>query len=251
VAAVPIIAGTLGMVSHGNGPALSHTVAGLLGACLYQLLFVGVFLGVAWLFSRASKDDLLLRWRPGYWVVPLGALYSIAIRFVFYIAACVLVIVMLLCTHVTMTQIQTFFIDHRPRIEKLLDLQAMTDNPVYFWLNVTLVSFVIGGLREELWRSSFLAGLCALWPRTFGSRNGGILGAGVAALLFGFAHTSQGWLLAAMVTVLGFFLGVIMNVHRSVWPSVLAHGFFDAASMAGIWALHHFPELQQLQHGGG
>jgi len=216
------------------------------------LLFVGIFLGAAWLFSRASKDDLLLRWRPGYWVLPLGALYSVAIRLILFMASVILLLLVVAFLKVSVAQVQAFAVDHRPRIEKLLDPQALTENPAYFWLNVTLVSFVIGGLREELWRSSFLAGLRALWPRTFGSANGGVLAAGVAALFFGFAHAPQGWLGVAIVTVVGFLLGVIMNLHRSVWPSVLAHGFFDAMSMAAIpWALRHFPELHQLPHGAG
>ncbi len=57
-----------------------------------------------------------------------------------------------------------------------------------------LVSFLVGGLREELWRSSFIAGLRALWPRAFDSENGGILAAGIAALFFGVGHLPQGWL---------------------------------------------------------
>ena len=35
-----------------------------------------------------------------------------------------------------------------------------------------------------------------------------------------------------MITIVGFLLGVIMSLHRSVWPSVVAHGLFDAASLA-------------------
>jgi membrane protease YdiL (CAAX protease family) len=38
--------------------------------------------------------------------------------------------------------------------------------------------------------------------------------------------------------VLGIFLGLIMVYHRSIWPAVLAHGFFDATSMAVLpWAM--------------
>jgi membrane protease YdiL (CAAX protease family) len=38
--------------------------------------------------------------------------------------------------------------------------------------------------------------------------------------------------------LLGLGLGLIMVFHRSIWPAVLAHGFFDATSMALIpWAM--------------
>ena len=36
--------------------------------------------GLAWLASHATVDDLLLRWRQGFWVAPLGLGYSIALR---------------------------------------------------------------------------------------------------------------------------------------------------------------------------
>jgi membrane protease YdiL (CAAX protease family) len=32
--------------------------------------------------------------------------------------------------------------------------------------------------------------------------------------------------------VLGFCLGLIMIFHRSIWPAVMAHGFFDATTFA-------------------
>jgi len=35
-----------------------------------------------------------------------------------------------------------------------------------------------------------------------------------------------------MTTLLGFGLGVIMVLHRSIWPAVIAHGMFDATSLA-------------------
>jgi len=32
--------------------------------------------------------------------------------------------------------------------------------------------------------------------------------------------------------ILGLFLGVLIVLHRSIWPAVIAHGLFDATSMA-------------------
>jgi membrane protease YdiL (CAAX protease family) len=146
--------------------------------------------------------------------------------------------------------LQSFFQANRPKVEVLVDMHAMVEDPVYRWLNVVVVSFLVGGLREELWRSSFLAGLRALWPRTFESTRGGILAAGVAALFFGFGHLPQGWLTVGIITIVGFLLGVIMVLHRSIWPSVVAHGCFDAASMAMLaWVIQNVPMFQQLQKG--
>lgn len=48
-----------------------------------------------------------------------------------------------------------------------------------------------------------------------------------------------------MTAVLGFLLGMIMVLHQSIWPAVIAHGFFDATSMALLpWAME---KIQQLQ----
>jgi hypothetical protein len=59
---------------------LTHSGHGLLIVCgLNLVIFTIVFL-LGWLASRATSDELLLRWRPGWWVVPLGVGYSIAIR---------------------------------------------------------------------------------------------------------------------------------------------------------------------------
>ena len=61
-------------------PLLRHSGQGLLIVCgLNLVIFTIVFL-MGWLASRATTDELLLRWRPGWWVVPLGVGYSIAIR---------------------------------------------------------------------------------------------------------------------------------------------------------------------------
>jgi membrane protease YdiL (CAAX protease family) len=256
MASLPLIAGFAGRISHGKGPALTNNARGLLIVCAAEVLLFAIPFGLAWLASRATKDDLLLRWRPGWWVLPLGALYSLAIRMC---AGIVMAIVMVIVIVVAMAtrgaspaNVQEFVQAHRPHVEKLVDVQAMSSSPAYYWLNVVLVSFVIGGLREELWRSSFLAGLRSIWPRAFGSQRGAIGGAAIAALFFGVGHIPQGMLAAALITVVGFLLGMIMTAHRSIWPSVAAHGFFDAASLALLpWAMQHMQDLQKMQHLGG
>ena len=252
MASLPLLAGFAGPASRGRGPALTHTAHGLIIVCVVELLFFAIPFGLAWLASRATKDDLLLRWRPGYWVLPLGALYSVGIRMGAGIVMAIAALIAVAGSGASQADVQKFVQGNRPQVEKLVDLHAMAESPAYFWLSVILVSFVIGGLREEIWRSSFLAGLRALWPRVFGSTRGGIAGAAVAALFFGAGHYPQGLVAAALITVVGFLLGVIMAMHRSVWPSVLAHGFFDATSMALLpWAVQQMQELQKMQHLGG
>ena len=101
-------------------------------------------------------------------------------------------------------------------------------------LTLTLVSFVTAGLREELWRAGTLAGMRALWPRKFRSRTGERSAVALIALAFGAAHLPMGILAAAAAGLLGLFLGIVLIVHRSIWPAVFAHGFFDATSFALI-----------------
>jgi membrane protease YdiL (CAAX protease family) len=55
---------------------------------------------------------------------------------------------------------------------------------------------------------------------------------GLAAVLFGAAHLPLGAMGMLFAGVLGFALGLIMVLHRSVWPAVIAHGVFDATSLA-------------------
>jgi membrane protease YdiL (CAAX protease family) len=107
------------------------------------------------------------------------------------------------------------------------------------------VSFVVAGLREELWRSGVLAALRALWPTWFGSKPGEIAAVGIAAAIFGIGHAAQGAVAMAAAGLLGFGLGAIMVLHRSIWPAVIAHGFFDAATLAALpWLFEKLPQLR-------
>ena len=153
---------------------MTHTTKGLVIVCAIELAVFGIVFGLAWLASRASREDLLWRWRGGFWTIPLGIGYSVAIRLALAIIL-IAVAVMLLATRLATPQgLQDFMMANRPDVEKLVDVSALRQNPVYFWLTLTLVSFGVAGFREELWRSSFLAGLRTLWPRRFGSTGGQI-----------------------------------------------------------------------------
>jgi membrane protease YdiL (CAAX protease family) len=120
----------------------------------------------------------------------------------------------------------------------------MRNNPAYFWLMLTFVSFVVAGLREEMWRAGTLAAMRAIWPRAFGS----LLGQGVAisliAVAFGAMHLRMGVIAAAGAGVLGLLLGIIIILHKSIWPAVIAHGVFDATTMALLpWWMEHARQL--------
>lgn len=228
------MAGATALAGLGRGgPALSSSPRGVLIVCGWQLLWFALFFGLAWIFSRASPDAMLCRWRGGFWIVPLSVVYSVALRVaVGIVLILVFALALLLTSESTPESVQETILRNKPDVEALVDVGALRENPAYFWLAVTVVSFGLGGLREELWRSAFLAGLRALWPHWFGSTRGQILGVSVAAVLFGFAHLPMGVLAVGMTGLLGLGLGIILVLHRSIWPAVLAHGFFNATTMA-------------------
>lgn len=212
-------------------PALTNNARGLLIASAVNLALFALVFAIAWLSSGASREQMFLNWRPGWLVLPLGIGYSIAIRIIVAVVA-VFVVAILLVTHVvtseTLQHVRgTKLVD----VEKVIDKSAMQHQPLYFWLTVTFVSFLVAGLREELWRAGTLAAMRALWPGAFGTLGGEMLAIAIIACLFGAAHLPLGPIAAVVAALLGFLLGLIILLHRSVWPAVLAHGFFDALSL--------------------
>ena len=215
----------------------------LLIRCGIEIIAFSVVFFLGWFASRASKEQLLLNWRPGWWVVPLGALYSVSIRLAMGLVVLVIVTCLVATRMVTPQDLEQFATEHRPNVEAIVDVPAMQNDSSYFWLTLTLVSFVIAGLREELWRSSTLAALGVLWPRAFGSRIGQFAAVTLIAILFGTMHWSMGLLAMIFAGIIGWLLGLIMIFHRSIWPAVIAHGFFDATTFAALpWV------MQKIQH---
>jgi membrane protease YdiL (CAAX protease family) len=246
----PLAVGLLGTarITHAHDPALSRSARGLLLVSALELGTFGSIFGVAWLVSRASVDDLLLRVhrKLRILVVPLGIGYSLGLRAFLAVALGIIGAVLLATRVVSAQELQNFLTANRPDVEALVDVSALRHDPAYFWLTVTLVSFVVAGLREELWRSGFLAGLRRLWPGRFASPKGQMLGVAVAALIFGIGHVSQGALAVGLTGLLGFGLGLIMVWHRSIWPAVIAHGMFDATSFALVpWAMESLKNLSR------
>lgn len=204
-----------------------------------------IVFGVAWLASRASADDLLLKWRQGWSTIPLGIAYSIAMRVALGIILLGIVAILMATKVVDKDSVTTFATNSRTPVERMVNIQAMQYDKTYFWLTITVASFVVAGLREELWRSGTLAAMRNLWPDKFGSRNGQIAAITLIAIVFGLAHLSLGLVAAGMAMILGLLLGIIMVVHKSIWPAVLAHGMFDATTFALIpFALQHVQRMQ-------
>jgi membrane protease YdiL (CAAX protease family) len=222
-------------------PVLTHSPVGLILVCTLDLAMFAVVFALAWMASRASCEQLFLYWRPGWWVVPLGVAYSLAIRLA--IASIAIVVSLVLLTTVfDAQQLKVFWRSAQPDITSVVSVAAARSDPVYRWLLLTLVSFISAGLREELWRAGTLAGMRALWPKAFGSRNGQFAAIVLIAVMFGLGHFRMGILAAVVAGVLGLFLGLIMIIHRSIWPAVIAHGCFDGLSFA---LLAWLPSTQQ------
>jgi membrane protease YdiL (CAAX protease family) len=233
--------GLLGLGRRGTHTAiLSQTVGGMLSVCALELLVFGLIFGLACFASRATRDDLRLRWQGKIKPVLWGAGYSVALRLALALLVIVIGIALIATRVMTPDSLKDFVSTNRPGVEALIDVAAMRNNPVYFWLTLTVVSFVVAGLREELWRSAFLAGMKALWPQHFGSRAGQVLAVIICAVIFGLGHLALGSLAVCMAGLLGVGLGLIMVFHGSIWPAVFAHGIFDATSMAMLpWVMSH------------
>jgi hypothetical protein len=103
-------------------------------------------------------------------VVVLGVGYSIAIRLGLAVTGFIVVLFLLITQLVNVESLRNFALQNPPRIDRLIDVGALRTNRAYYWLSLTLVSFVTAGLREELWRAAALAGMRALWPGAFMSR---------------------------------------------------------------------------------
>jgi len=243
LAAFPLVIGGMAAFEQDSiESALTGTVSGLLLVCGLELLLFGVVFGAAWAFSRASASELLLNRRLHLRDVPLSLLYSVAIRVGVGMVAAGIGVVLVATGAMTLDQLQDFVAANRPKVEAMVDVNALATNPLYMSLNLTLVSFVVAGLREELWRAGVLAGFRTLWPGVFSSPPGQLLAAAIAAVFFGAGHFSQGVVAVFMTALLGFMLGAIMIFHRSVWPAVLAHGAFNATSFLALpWAMKYMP----------
>ncbi len=201
-----------------------------------EILVFSLVFGLGWFVSRASLEQLRLKWRGGFWPVVRGIGYSIALR----ILVAVVVVAAVLIARVLFGTTEEGLKASLPHVEAVVDSVALTKNTGYLLLMLTVVSFVVAGLREELWRAGMLAGLEALFPKSFRTLAGALAAVTLVAIAFGLGHLVQGWSAVGVMTVLGIGLGAIILVHHSIWDAVVAHGCFDATTFVMLYAIARF-----------
>ncbi len=223
---------------------LPKSSMGLLAMAASELAIFAIIFGLACFASRATADQLLLKWRGGVKPVLWGMLYSVGLRIGVLIVMIPIVITVLGLKGNKPESMSAL----RPQIENMLDVDVLVHDQVYLVLTLTLVSFVVAGLREELWRSGMLAALTALFPRQFKWPWGQMGAVAIVAIFFGLGHVAQGPGGILLTTILGLGLGTIMVWHKSVWEAVLAHGFFDASTFFMLYLLvKYMPQALNLK----
>ena len=103
-------------------------------------------------------------------------------------------------------------------------------SPLYQLTMLTFFSFAVAGFREELWRAATMRGLLEIAPRGWSATVKNALAVVISAVVFGVGHWYQGVLGVGVTALIGIALGAIMLHHRSIWPAIIAHGCFNAAT---------------------
>ena len=226
-----------------DGPALASSVGGLMSDTLVALLVFGVPFAIGVLLTKPCQDDLYLR-LPRNWLLTctLGAAWSVVLRLAIMVPAAIVAGIMI---SLNRQEGLNQFAANRPKIENLLDPSAL-GNPVYALLCMTWLSFIVAGLREELWRAAVIRGICTLGGGFLSERKLECVAVFVSSLLFGLAHLTQGWLGVLLTSLLGLGLGLIQILRRSLPEAILAHGFFDASTFFLIFLLHQKELLARM-----
>lgn len=247
---LPRILGGLPADSEGDsvtpGPALGSDSSDLLYASLEGLILFGVFVFLAWQFSKFSRVGIGWKWPDVIGIgetvnkffksILWGVLWSIALRIGVAIVAILGVFVLALFTEINEEKIQ----DLAPNVESLIDKDSLAEDKTYLLLNLTLISFVVAGFREELWRGITIFLMFKCFPGLSQWKYGKLFVISIIAVCFGLGHLPQGPVGVIMTTLLGFGLGLIQIHHRSIWEATMAHGFFNAAS---FYMMHALPEI--------
>ena len=182
----------------------------------------------------------------------MGIGYSIALRVAVSIIVSLTLAGLLLTGLLHRGSVAQFSAEGRTAVERIVDLSAMQHDRAYFWLTVTIASFVVAGLREELWRSGTLAAMRALWPTLFEGRDGQIAGVALSAIIFGLAHLTLGLLPAAMAIIASVLAGtepsskfdktkelrIKIIDEAAFWKIYLA----DTPSRQGVWSASELSE---------
>ncbi|RYG70977.1 CPBP family intramembrane metalloprotease [bacterium] len=213
--------------------AFPKTMPELLIFTLWEFGLFGIVWGVAWLFARASKDALFLRFKDG-WLAPLwGVAYSIAMRLGITIFM-VFVFVFLSLLGFDVMKISKTAEENSQVVQQMFAPMIENASPVFQGVMIFTVSFVVAGLREELWRVFTMAGLLRITPQRWNILDREVLALVLSSCLFGLGHIYQGISGVVLTTFLGVILGCITLHHKSIWPAVVAHGCFNAVSFISL-----------------
>ena len=223
------LSSTIRVKRNGGGEAtLPSSVEGLLLAGALQLAFILFFFGAGWLFSRATRAELWMPWRKGIAPIWQGALYSIGLRLL-PILPLIAVGIILTLVGFKPEALSNWVNANRPQTDGIGD-SIRAGSALYKALMLTFFSFIVAGFGEELWRVATMRGLLEIAPRTMAPLTKNIVAVTVSALIFGIGHLYQGVVGVIVTAFIGIALGAITLHHRSIWPAVIAHGFFDASS---------------------
>lgn len=226
----------------GKEAALPGEVGTLLKFCFGELAVFGTIFVVACLFTRPNARELFLKWKDGFKAVLWGVAYSVILRVA--IALVLFAVIFPVAVYERATKgdkadVKKTMEGLRPDVSAVVAPEAL-EQPAYLLVMMTFVSFVVAGLREELWRAGMIAGLAGLSPKLFAGKRGQIFAVMIAAIIFGLGHFAQGIGGVFLTGALGIGLGLIIVRHQSIWQATLAHGFFDATSFALLAALSKF-----------
>lgn len=214
---------------------LPATVPGLLWFCALQFGTFALLWAIFWALTRANREQLFLSFR-GVKSLCWGVAYSLLMRFGLILVAIVVLILLSLFGFDSKTLFQTLQ-SNSENLKEAFAPALISRDPLYRFLLITLVSFGVAGLREELWRVATLAGIFHLAPQAWSQNRKNGVALGVSSAIFGISHLYQGITGVLGTTLLGLVLGAITLRHKSVWPAIVAHGCFDAASFAALSAL--------------
>ena len=235
--AYPVVLGILGAMNRSDSaPMLPTKVKPLLYALsLDFVVFAAVFV-LALFASRARASGLFLTWRGRVHPIIRGFVYAVVLRLGLFL----LMFALAALAYVASGGHGQLAEQLRPETEQVVDAQALVRSPAYLLVNLTLVSFLFAGFREELWRAGMLAGFNALLPGGLERSAVRWLAVAFSGIAFGLGHLPQGWGGVLMTGALGIGLGLIMLRHRSIWEAVIAHGFFNATTFLLLYGMMKF-----------
>lgn len=224
-------------------PALSSSISGLIRDTSLALFTFAIPFGIGLLLTKPTKGDFFIN-SPMNWFIScaLGMGWSVVLRLAILVPAAVVAgIIIFLNPKDGINQ----FVASRPKIENLIDPVALA-SPAYAIICITWLSFVVAGLREELWRAAVIRSVSSLGPKGNPTRMMEWVGVFLSSVMFGLAHATQGWLGVLLTGLLGLGLGMIQVIRRSLPEAILAHGFFDASTFLLIFLLQQKKLLIKL-----